>query len=341
MEQLGIGLLGAGYMGRTYAECVSKYNRRGKLVAITGGTRAVGLAGDYGVPHEVSFEALLSRPDMDAVIITTPHTAHRDHVIQAASARKHALVEKPMATSTADCTAMIEACREAGVMLEVVKTLRFRGTVARAKQLIDEGKLGRVWMLHGHSFGQVYSYREWTDQADQGGASLDMGSHNFDLLRFLAGSNARLVFGNVTTYSDTPSRGISAMTQVVFQNGSTAQQWTSFEAPAPLIPDHRHRYIVMGEKGTLDIDGYGKLLFGTGDQWKLVCEQPAIDFINRPLDPARLEAFAAQTQSFIDDILDGRAPTVSGEDGRAAVEIVEASWRSTATGQAIPLPLST
>jgi predicted dehydrogenase len=292
------------------------------------------------VAYEPSYEALLSRPDLDAVLIATPHAAHRDQVIAAANHGKHILVEKPMAPSTADCTAMIEACRQAGVVLEVIKTLRFRGTLARARALIDEGRIGTVRMLRGQSLGRDYiiDTAAWAALPENGGAFLDMGVHNFDILRFLTGAEARRVFGHITTYGSSNAPGLSAMTELTFANGAVAQQWMSFEIPSAGLTDSQHRYVVVGEHGVLDIDGYGKLQLDTGTGWRTVWEQPPIDFVNRPLEPSRLEAFYTQTQAFIDDILDGRTPTVSGEVGRAAVAIVEAAWRSSETGQAVELP---
>ena len=58
------------------------------------------------------------------------------------------------------------------------------------------------------------------------------------------------------------------MTQILFTNGVMAQQWMSYEMPRPNIPDNMHRYVVIGEEGILDIDGYGKLLIGKGDKWE-------------------------------------------------------------------------
>jgi predicted dehydrogenase len=329
-------------MGRTYAECITKYNTRGKLVAIAGGSRAPGLAADYGVAYEASYEALLERPDVEAILVATPHADHCQQVIQAAQAGKHVLVEKPMATSVRDCDAMIAACQQAQVHLEVIQTMRFRGTMARAKRMIDTGQVGQVRMLRGQSLFSNYiaDDKHWTGLPIHGGPFLDMGVHNFDALRFLAGAEAKRVFCHLTTFGQAPDKGLNAMTQIVFANGVMAQQWMSYEMPAPNIADNMHRYLVVGEKGILDIDGYGRLLYGSGDRWQVVWEQPAIDFTNRPLEPSRLEAFYTQTQAFIDNILDGGAPTVSGEDGRAAVETVEAARRSAQSGQAVELPLT-
>lgn len=193
MNELRIALLGSGYMGRTYAECITKHNSRAKLVAISGGTRAPGLAASYGVDYVESYDALLARSDIDALLIATPHINHLDQVLQAAAAGKQVLCEKPLATSVADCTRMIDGCREAGVMLQVIQTLRFRGTPARAKQLIDAGAIGKVWMIRGQTLVRTYiiDKSSWAAQPENGGAFLDMGVHNFDIMRFWTGSEVR------------------------------------------------------------------------------------------------------------------------------------------------------
>ena len=341
MAELRIAILGSGYMGRTYAECIAKFVTRARLAAIAGGTRAPGLAADYGVPCETSYDGLLARGDVDALLIATPHADHRDQVLRAAAAGKHVLVEKPMATSVADCDRMIAACRDAGVMLQVVQTLRFRGTPARAKQLIDAGRIGAVRMIQGRSLVRDYAIAAgaWPGQPEHGGAFLDMGVHNFDIMRFWSGSQARRVFAHVTTYGGSGYPWLSAMAQVTFANGVAAQQWTSHEVPALSLTRSQHMYVVVGERGALEIDGYGKLLLSTPESTELIWEQPAFDFVNRPLDPVRLEAFYTQIQLFVDDVLDGRPPSVPGEEGRAAVAMVEAAIRSAESGQAVELRL--
>src|SRR5689334_16702242 len=116
-DELRIGIIGSGYMGRTYAECVARYVKRARLMAVAGGSRAPGLAGDYGIEAEPDVEALLRRQDVDAVIITSPQSAHADQTAIAAQHGKHILVEKPMATSSAECQRMIDVCRSSGVAL--------------------------------------------------------------------------------------------------------------------------------------------------------------------------------------------------------------------------------
>src|SRR5690349_8144946 len=140
MADLGIGIIGCGYMGRTFAESLKNYTRGGRLRAVTGGTRARALAAEYGVDVVGSLEELLARKDVDAVVVASPHADHRDQVIAAARAKKHVFLEKPMEISVARCTEMIDACNDNGVTLCVAQVVRFRGSPRRGKELIDQGR---------------------------------------------------------------------------------------------------------------------------------------------------------------------------------------------------------
>jgi UDP-N-acetyl-2-amino-2-deoxyglucuronate dehydrogenase len=321
-------------MGRTHAECIAKHMTRVRLAAISGGSRAPQLAADYGVPYEATYEGMLARDDVDAVLIATPHADHCPQTIAAAKAGKHVLVEKPMATSVADCTKMIDACNAAGVRLEVIQTQRFRGAIARTQRLIAEGAIGRPRMFDGRSLFTEYvaDSSVWTADESHGGAFLDTGVHVFDLMRFILGAEAETVFATLKTFGGARDRGLNGMVQIAFGNGVMAQHWMSYEIPTPSLPNHQHRYVIVGESGTIDVDAYGKVQLGRNGAWTTVWEQPPIDYVNRPLDPVRLEAFFTQTQAFVDDVLDDRMSTVSGEEGRAAVALCEAAWTSSRTG---------
>ncbi len=342
MDMVRIGLVGSGYMGRSYAECLKRHTKHGKLTAVTGGSRAAKLAADYEAAFVDDYGALLARPDVDAVLVATPHAVHRAQVTQAAHAKKHVLVEKPMALNAGECDAMIAACRDAGVTLSVIQTVRFRGTVARAKKMIQEGRIGGVRMI---DLRTVFEWvpagdKNWTHDAAEGGLILDQGAHNFDFMRWFAGSEAAWVFARVKAFGPCDSPWPSAMAQVEFTNGVWAHTWMSFELPKPGLANSQFRALVVGDKGMLDIDGYGKLSAALdGEPWKLIWEQPTIDYINKPLAPERLEAFYTQVQDFIDSVRLGGPPAVSGEDGRAAIELIDACRRSNATGEAVKLAI--
>jgi predicted dehydrogenase len=328
-------------MGRTYAECLTKYNTRSKLVAIFGGSRAPKLASDYGVDHVASLDELLNRPDIDGVIVATPPGNHPEHVISAAEHGKHAMVEKPMAPTHQMCEEMVRACRKSGVKLEVLQVERWRSTNATAKKTIDQGSLGKVRMIRGYTLFPGYEAQgAWAELPENGGPLLDLTVHSFDIPRFLAGAEPRRLFSTVTTFNRHPLGALTDMSQVLFNNGVIAQNWACMEMPPPSIPNSYFGYVVVGERAILDVDSYGKVKLGRGSDWQVIHEFPRVDYINRPLDPNRLQPFIAAMQSFIDDVLDERPPTVSGDDGRIAVEMVDAAKLSSAKGQAVDLPLS-
>ncbi len=338
MDTVRIGMIGSGYMGRSYAECLKRYTTHGQLTAVFGGSRAPKLAADYGAASVDDLDALLARPDVDAVLVASPHSAHVSQVMRAARAGKHVLVEKPMALDTAECDAMIGACHTASVTLSVIQTVRFRGTVARAKKLIREGRIGEVRMIELRTLFEwvPLTSKNWTQDEAEGGLILDQGAHNFDFLRWFADSEAARVFGRVRQFGDCAWPHPTAMAQVEFKNGVLANTWMSFELPKPGLANSAFRALVVGSTGMLDIDGYGKLSAALdGKDWQLVWEQPAIDYVNKPLAPERLEAFYTQVQDFIDSVREKRPPAVTGEDGRAAVGLIDAVRRSSATGQAV------
>ncbi len=336
---LRFGIIGSGYMGQTYAECLARYNRGVQLTAIAGGSRAPSLARDYSVPSEPTVEALLARTDVDAVIITSPQSAHMDQTVAAARAGKHVLVEKPMALNTAQCDAMIDACHKAGVRLSVVKPWRYRGATRGLHQLVQDGRVGQVRMI---ALWWLYSKipfigKAWFQDPIQGGFFLDAGTHCFDYLRWIAGSEPSRLFATLTNYGGQSGPPHSTMTQVLFANGVMATLWLRYEVGSPGWEHTDFRARVVGETGNLDAHGYGALQLGDGDRWETIYQQPPIDFINRPLEPSRLEAFHTMTQDFIDAVTAGREPPVTGQDGRAAVAMVEAGYRSNETGQAVKM----
>ena len=139
MDTVRLGIVGTGYMGRTYAHCVRDHNEGVELVGVTQGSRAPALASDFAVEHFPEYEDMLRSENVDAVLLATIHKLHAEQTIAAAQHGKHVLVEKPMMTNVADCDAMIAACKGAGVTLSVIQTLRYRGVFARAQKVIEEG----------------------------------------------------------------------------------------------------------------------------------------------------------------------------------------------------------
>jgi predicted dehydrogenase len=298
------------------------------------------LAADFGVALFPGYEDMLRSEDVDAVLLATIHKLHAGQTIAAARHGKHVLVEKPMMTNVADCDAMIAACREAGVTLSVIHTLRYRGVFARARNLIQAGRIGEVRMVQMNTLWPLRDPgKPWLLDFDNGGDILDRCSHSFDMLRFLIDDEPVRLFGTVNAHSAPNWQARNAMAQVHFSRGASAQVWMSHELPEPGFPRMMDFVRVWGEKGMLEAEHFGKLRLATGGEWRDVWEMPGIDFLNKPFEPKRLEAFFVQTQDFVDCLRHGRPPAVSGGDGRAAIEMIEATHLSNRTGAAVELPL--
>jgi predicted dehydrogenase len=113
----------------------------------------------------------------------------------------------------------------------------------------------------------------------------------------------------------------------------------TYELPEPGISPADVTFII-GSKGMIDCDQYGKVRYTTGGEWKLYKEQPQFDFLRDYLDPNRLLGFSAQVQDFARAIIDDREPAVTGWDGRQAVEMANAADLSAATGDSVRLPMT-
>jgi predicted dehydrogenase len=345
MDSIGVGMIGSGFMGLTYSQCLKAHVEGAHLVSVTGGSRAEKLAADFEVTAEGSVEAMLARPDVDAVIVATPDQCRLELIEKAAAAGKHVLVEKPMAPTVAECDEMIRVCNQAGVNLGVVKTERFRTITRKAKKLIDDGAIGPIWMMRTMSAfpitltRDVFAERKWMYDPNSGGLFMGMASHNTDFLRWLTGREVVRVFAQVNTFSDIEAPAQSVMAQLQFEDGLMAHMWITSELPPPSIPSSEVRFEVVGRDAILDFENFDFLRMGKGESWEDVYIPEKFDWANDPTNPVRLEPHFRVVQGFIDSVREERAPTIGGAEGRAAVQICEACLKSAQTGQAVDLPL--
>jgi UDP-N-acetyl-2-amino-2-deoxyglucuronate dehydrogenase len=344
-NKIGIGIVGSGFMGLTYSEVVNRHAKGARLAAITGGKRAGKLAEEYGIACEASMEALVARPDVQAVVLATPDQDRVRLTKIAATAGKHVLAEKPMAPTVAECDAMIEACQQAGVNLAVVKTERYRKITQKAKALIDEGALGPIWMLRTVSAfpyplsKQLFDERPWMADPKSGGLFMGMATHNADFLRWLTGKNAVRVFAQSTTFSDLPAANQSVMAQIEFDGGAMAQMWITSELPSPSLPSSEVRFQVFGREAMIDLENFEYLDIGKGEKWERIYTPERFDYLKEPKSPIRLFPHIGVIQEFVDSVNEGRPPKVGAAEGRAAVEICEACLISAKRKEAVDLPL--
>ena len=339
MSSVRVAVIGSGFMGRTNAETVSRYLKNAELALVAGGSRAPALAAEYGVPCAPSVDAVWERKDIDAVLISTPHAQHAAQATAAAQSGKHILLDKPMATSVEECDRILDAVRAAKVRLMIMFGQRFRTCNIEAHRLIREGAIGRVRMVLELilASGGLASLPPWQSRPENFGAFLGHAVHNIDRIRWLSGADIASVSAQVQR---DPSTGNELSTMALFSltNGAMATVWESWGIAAPAFPRSASGAWISGETGNLDLDAYGELRLGKDGAWNVVAEQEPIDWKGQGmLSPVRMKAYQMQHQEFIDSILENRTPSVTGQDGRAAVEAAVASYRAAEEGRTVHL----
>jgi UDP-N-acetyl-2-amino-2-deoxyglucuronate dehydrogenase len=342
MSKLRYGILGSGFMGRTHAEAIHNLDRA-ELVAIAGGKRALKLAADYNAELCQSTEELVSRSDIDAVIIATPQFMHAEEALLAAANEKHLFIEKPMTTTVEDAERVIEACAKRNLKLSVGYQQRYRAVPRATYEQVRSGAIGQV---HTVQFNQVFQlftdpgfggdWSWWANPASVGHI-LAGGVHSIDLIRWILGAEIATVVGHSRTLREPHEPENTTMGLIQFDNGTVMALWASSASPQPGFPNQAFRALIMGETGIMDMDAYDKLKIANDGNWRVVAEQPPVntEYADTAFRQPRMGAYIEQLGVFTNAILEDREPPVSGNDGLVGVAVALALLESSRTGKII------
>ena len=218
MKTIGVGVIGWGFMGKTHTQALRSIalyypgiDFRVRLVCVCARRieRAREAARAAGFERYTDdYRALLAMDDIDVVSVCTPNDQHEEMVLAALQAGKHVYVDKPLAVTADSAARMAEAAKAVPVMTRMVFNNRYFPATIRARQLIDEGKIGEVLSfnvryLHSGSIDPDKP-NGWKQQA-QGGVLLDLGSHALDLALWLVGYPKRVFCRTRTLYDARPT----------------------------------------------------------------------------------------------------------------------------------------
>ena len=341
-----IGVTGSGFMGRTHVEAAKRASNA-EIVAVAVGSRSGTLAADYGIDCETDAAALINRDDIDAVVITTPHHVHVEEAVLAAQAGKHALIEKPLATSIEDCDRMIDSFSERGLTLSVGYHQRFRESNQTVQKLIANGAIGTVRCIQmaalfdiealrsDEGFGGAWNW--WTDPRSKGHI-LNSGPHNIDLCRWWLGDNISSVTAHCGTFREDNPNENTTMALWQFSNGAMAQFWSSSVCPTPGFDNEDFRFRIMGDEGVIDANPFGKIILGKNGTSEVVYEQPKVAFDDASqafVSDGRMQAYTDQMEAFINRIHGEDTNCGTDADGRAAVAAIMAMLDSSAQSKQI------
>jgi UDP-N-acetyl-2-amino-2-deoxyglucuronate dehydrogenase len=342
----GFGIVGAGVISSTHARAIASLPRS-RLVAVTDVVpeRAASFASARDCAAEPDLDALLARDDVDVVSVCVPSGLHAEVGIRAAAAGKHLVVEKPIDVTLEAADRLIGATRAAGVVMTVISQHRFDRGLIELRGLLDEGRLGRL--ILGEASTKWYRSQAYYDSAAwrgtwalDGGSLMNQGIHYADLLLWSMGPVAE-----VTALFSTETHQIevedTALAVLRFASGAVG----TIVASTAVFPGFAQRLEISGTGGTVVIED-GEIIRRdlSADSAEPGLRGSRTARGGTPsaaaATPADLEiaSHAAQIGDLLNAIDEGRAPSVTGEDGRAAVEIVCAIYESARDGCAVRLP---
>lgn len=346
MKKIRFGITGSGYMGRTHAEAILHHRDTAELVAIWGGSRAGDLAKRCGAAFEPTLEGLMRRPDIDAVVITTPHFVHHREVMLALEGGKHALIEKPMTLRVDHCEEIIATARRRGLTIAVAHNLRYRINLPIVRQIVRSGAIGRVQSMHYSMIRQLANVGNfggnkngWVNAPEALGFVVDALPHGIDAMRWATGVEFRRAAGFCKTFS--PGRAIEDTTVGIFETADGAVCSVHItQASHGDYHGEMARLSIIGSKGSLDMDGFGKLHQTDRERgWRFVAEQPPVmaDDPESAFKIGRMLAFQNQIGGFL-DLMHGRPSDIAtGEDGRAGIAASLALMTSSAEGRLVTI----
>jgi predicted dehydrogenase len=284
----------------------------------------------YELEHLYSYDDYSrALSNVDAVYLTLPNHLHREYAVRAAAAGVHVLCEKPMAVTSEDCQAMIEAANQNHAKLMIAYRLHFEAANLEAIRLARAGKLGALRIFTSEFAQQVAddNVRVRESVARGGGPVYDMGVYCINAARYLFGSEPTEVFAITGNNGDKRFQRVEEMTSVMvrFPEDRLATFTCSFGAADV------SRYALIGTKGVLRADPAYEYARALKHQWTGGEKSKSRTFPKR-------DQFAAQLVYFSDCVLKDKAPEPSGLEGLADVRIVEAIYESARTKKTVPLP---
>jgi myo-inositol 2-dehydrogenase/D-chiro-inositol 1-dehydrogenase len=332
LTSIGVGLIGAGRIGRVHAANLAQRMPRAKLLAVADVNQSAAeqVAQQWGGYTTGDYRLLLDDPNLDAVLICSATDTHAPIIIEAAAAGKHIFCEKPIDLTLAKIDAALAAVDAAGVKLQIGFNRRFDPNHARVRQAIVSGEIGAPHLFHIISRDPAPPPIAYIRVS--GGIFLDMTIHDFDMARFLMGCEATVVYAVGGVMVD-PAIGEAgdidtAMTTLKFTNGAMGVIDNSRRA----VYGYDQRVEVFGSLGKIvTSNNYANNAVISTDS-SVRRDLPLNFFMER-----YIESYVAELSAFVTAIVDDQPVPVTGADGRAPVVMGIAARRSLAEGRPVKI----
>ena len=320
-----VGLIGAGRMGQVFAEHITFRVPEADLAAVADVNveQAQAVAARFGVARSYAHpNDLLSQTGIDAVLIVTPTGTHVEIIEAAASAGRHIFCEKPLALTVEGCDQALAAVEAAKVKLYIGFMRRFDAAYRAAKRQIADGVIGKPVMFKSVGRDPKRTSLEFARRENSGGLIMDMGIHDFDLARWLMGSEVTRVYSEGSCVVFPELNDVGDIDNAVVNLKFASDAVGNIDVSRNAVYGYDIRTEVLGSEGGLMI---GKLQ----QTPTLTLTRNGVTHDTVPYFMERFgDAYAAEIRDFIACIHEDRPVTISGQDARAASLIGVAATRS-------------
>ena len=352
---INYAVVGVGYFGAELAR-IMKEQEDAQVVAVYDPENGETIAKELSCDAEQSLEALVSRPDVQCVIVATPNYLHKEPVILAAKHRKNVFCEKPIALSYADCDEMVKACEENHVIFMAGHIMNFFNGVHHAKELINAGTIGKVLYCHSARNGweDVQEFVSWKKIREKSGGHLYHHIHELDCVQFIMGGmpeEVTMEAGNVAhqgeAFGDEDDMifitarfhdGRYAVLEwgsafhwpehyLLIQGTKGAIKLDMFDAGCTLKVDGKESHFLLHESKEED-DDRTRIYHGTEMDGAIQYGKPG----RKP--PLWLQGIMKKEMAFLNGIMHGKEvseeykPLLTGEAARAAIATADACTKS-------------
>jgi len=347
MDEVKVGLIGSGFVSTIHAEALKMVSgAEAAAVASPTEQHVMAFAEKHSIPNWFTdYREMLSLMELDVIVLGLPNHLHAEATVAAAKAGKHIICEKPLCMNLAEADLIIDTCREEGVKLMYAEELCFAPKYVRLKQLVDDGALGKVYLVkQSEKHDGPHADWFWDVELSGGGVTLDMGCHALEFFRWMLGKRKAVsVYAEMGTHvhRDRTKGDDNSIIIVRFEDGAVGmaeESWTKkggMDDRAEVYGSEGVAYanLLMGNSIlTYSEVGYGYAVekAGATKGWSFTMYEETWNY-----------GFPQEMQHFVDCIRNGAEPLETGEDGRAVLEMIFAAYESARTGKKVELPFAT
>jgi predicted dehydrogenase len=347
-KPVGIAIVGIGMWCKALATVMQK---SGAFKMVTCFTRTPSKRQDFAAAFQCdqdsSYEDVLKRQDVEAILLTTPNSAHGEMTVLAAQHGKHVLVEKPIANLVSDARRMIEACRKNGVVLSVAHNQRRLAGYRKIKAMIQAGNLGKVVTAetnfsHNGGFRLTPQMWRWYEEGCPGGPMMTLGVHPAETLQYLLGPvhSVSAFINRLSLPTEVIDTGAAILR---FESGALGYLGSNYITPwvnyCNVYGTEANLYLTVELPARKPDETPGQY----GNTWNYADRNSAL-YMKRKGEDQKVkvdlkpgEILTEEVREFADCIRNRKAPETGGTEGLQALAVILASIQAARTGEAVSL----